>query len=42
MRPDSFAEKLRLVLKALVLSRTGLASALNADKSWWDAGPRGA
>lgn len=41
MRPDSFAEKLRLVLKALVLSRTGLASALNADKSLvgrWAAG----
>lgn len=33
MRPDSFAEKLRVVLKALVLSRTGLASALNVDKS---------
>jgi hypothetical protein len=41
MRPESFAEKLRLVLKALVLSRTGLASALNADKSLvgrWAAG----
>jgi len=41
MRPDSFAEKLRLVLKALVLSRTGLAAALNADKSLvgrWAAG----
>jgi transcriptional regulator with XRE-family HTH domain len=41
MGPDSFAEKLRLVLKALVLSRTGLASALNVDKSLvgrWAAG----
>ena len=41
MRPESFHEKLRLVLKALVLSRTGLAAALNADKSLvgrWVAG----
>lgn len=30
---NSFAEKLQLVLKALTLSRTGLASALNVDKS---------
>ena len=41
MRPDSFGEKLRTVLKALVLSRTGLASSLNVDKSLvgrWAAG----
>jgi transcriptional regulator with XRE-family HTH domain len=41
MGRDTFAEKLRLVLKALVLSRTGLASALNVDKSLvgrWAAG----
>ena len=41
MRPDSFAEKLRVLLKALVLSRTGLASSLNVDKSLvgrWAAG----
>lgn len=41
MRPDSFAPKLRLVLKALVISRTGLTSALNVDKSLvgrWAAG----
>jgi transcriptional regulator with XRE-family HTH domain len=41
MRRSLFAEKLRLVLKALVLSRTGLASALNVDKSLvgrWAAG----
>lgn len=41
MRRDSFAEMLRVVLKALVLSRTGLASALNVDKSLvgrWAAG----
>ncbi|MEN0651442.1 MULTISPECIES: hypothetical protein [Hyphobacterium] len=41
MRPDGFSEKLRLVLKTLVLSRTGLASALNVDKSLvgrWAAG----
>lgn len=41
MRSETFAENLRLVLKALVLSRTGLASALNVDKSLvgrWAAG----
>jgi len=41
MRPDSFGEKLRILLKALVLSRTGLASSLNVDKSLvgrWAAG----
>lgn len=30
---ETFADKLRLVLKVLVVSRTGLASALNVDKS---------
>lgn len=41
MRPDSFDEKLRILLKALVLSRTGLASSMNVDKSLvgrWAAG----
>ena len=41
MRQDSFGEKLRILLKALVLSRTGLASSLNVDKSLvgrWAAG----
>ena len=41
MRPDSFADKLALVLKTLSMSRTGLASALNVDKSLvgrWAAG----
>ena len=41
MPPDSFGEKLRILLKALVLSRTGLASSLNVDKSLvgrWAAG----
>lgn len=41
MRPDSFGEKLRIMLKALVLSRTGLAASLNVDKSLvgrWAAG----
>lgn len=41
MRRDPFAEKLRMVLKALVLSRTGLAAALGVDKSLvgrWAAG----
>lgn len=33
MGRETFAGKLRVVLKALVLSRTGLASALNVDKS---------
>ncbi|WP_300530314.1 helix-turn-helix transcriptional regulator [Maricaulis sp.] len=38
---DSFSDKLGLVLKTLVLSRTGLAAALNVDKSLvgrWVAG----
>lgn len=41
MRPESFGEKLRTLLKALVLSRTGLASILDVDKSLvgrWAAG----
>jgi len=41
MKLDSFAEKLGLVLKALVMSRTGLAASLNVDKSLvgrWVAG----
>ncbi|MDO1558647.1 helix-turn-helix transcriptional regulator [Brevundimonas sp. 2R-24] len=41
MRHGSFAENLRILLKALVLSRTGLASSLNVDKSLvgrWAAG----
>lgn len=41
MRPKAFADKLALVLKSFVLSRTGLASALNVDKSLvgrWVAG----
>lgn len=33
MKPDGFSDKLKLVLKTLVLSRTGLASAINVDKS---------
>jgi len=33
MERDNFADKLQLLLKVLVLSRTGLASALNIDKS---------
>ncbi len=33
MEVDNFAEKLQLVLKVMVLSRTGLASKLNVDKS---------
>lgn len=41
MAQESFGGKLRLVLKALSLSRTGLAAALNVDKSLvgrWAAG----
>ncbi|HAQ34344.1 MAG: hypothetical protein CMF74_15915 [Maricaulis sp.] len=41
MARDTFAEKLKLMLKALSMSRTGLASALNVDKSLvgrWAAG----
>lgn len=41
MGSEFFAEKLRILLKALVLSRTGLASSLNVDKSLvgrWAAG----
>ena len=41
MGSGSFAEKLRILLKALVLSRTGLAASLNVDKSLvgrWAAG----
>lgn len=41
MKPTAFREKLGLVLKTLVLSRTGLAAALNVDKSLvgrWAAG----
>ena len=41
MKMDRFSDKLGLVLKTLVLSRTGLASALNVDKSLvgrWAAG----
>lgn len=41
MKMDHFSDKLGLVLKTLVLSRTGLASALNVDKSLvgrWAAG----
>lgn len=33
MKPDALSDKLKLVLKALVMSRTGLAAALNVDKS---------
>jgi hypothetical protein len=41
MKLDSFADKLALVLKTLVMSRTGLAAAINVDKSLvgrWVAG----
>ncbi len=41
MDVDQFSDKLKLVLKALVLSRTGLASQINVDKSLvgrWAAG----
>ena len=41
MRPDHFSDKLRCVLKTLVMSRTGLAAAINVDKSLvgrWVAG----
>ena len=33
MRPTSFAEKLKILLKTLSLSRAGLAAGLNVDKS---------
>lgn len=33
MQQNDFSEKLKLVLKALVISRAGLAAALNVDKS---------
>jgi len=33
MTTETFAQKLKLVLKVLVVSRTGLAAALNVDKS---------
>lgn len=33
MRPSSFSEKLRMVLKSLSTSRAGLAAGLNVDKS---------
>jgi len=41
MSQNNFSEKLKLVLKVLVVSRTGLAAALNVDKSLtgrWVAG----
>lgn len=41
MKLDSFSDKLALVLKTLVMSRTGLAAAINVDKSLvgrWVAG----
>ena len=41
MAQSSFSEKLKLILKVLVVSRTGLAAALNVDKSLtgrWVAG----